>query len=265
MAIRTVRGTLTNEGVECQALRSTTGEFTLVGNLGGFKAGDRVVVVGTEVEISYCMQGTTLGIISITADGDRRQEAPDATAPSNAGVGSRRDFGHGTYKCLRMGDFILLRAEGTLPNLNSKAELVQMPWRIWPPRFGLYFQHEQIVMPATRPFAISQLFGFPRGPNSVVVHDADGAHNVPIESLPAAEAWSLAAAGEASTVKTGYSAVSLQEAFDAAVAQLPTAPSVPDGFMTYTVKRQGLQSGGFVGLRLYFVQVDSATETGIHS
>jgi hypothetical protein len=78
-----------------------------------------------------------LGIISITADGDRRQ-----AAPAGASAGSRRDFGRGTYKCLRMGDFILLRAEGTLPNLNSTAELEQMPWRIWPPRFGLYFQHE---------------------------------------------------------------------------------------------------------------------------
>ena len=150
MATRTVRGTLTNEGVECQALRSTTGDlFTLVGNLGGFKAGDRVVVVGTEAEISYCMQGTTLGIISITADA--------ASSPA-AGTGSRRDFGRGTYKCLRMGDFILLRAEGTLPNLNSKAELEQLPWRIWPPRFGLFFQSEQIVMPATGPFRSCSVF-----------------------------------------------------------------------------------------------------------
>ncbi len=62
MATRTVRGTLTNEGVECQALRSTTGElFTLVGNLGGFKPGDRVVVVGTEVEISPLHAGDDPG------------------------------------------------------------------------------------------------------------------------------------------------------------------------------------------------------------
>ncbi len=96
------------------------------------------------------------------------------------------------------------------------------------------------------------------------MHDADGGHNVPIEVLPAAEAWSLATVADDASVKTGYSITSLQEAFDAAVAQLPAAPTVPDGFSTYTVKRQGLQSGGFVGLRLYFVQVESSS-AGIHS
>lgn len=56
-----VKGKLTDEGVECQAFRSTDGElFTLVGNLNGFQNGDEVVVCGTIAEISFCMQGTTI-------------------------------------------------------------------------------------------------------------------------------------------------------------------------------------------------------------
>ena len=52
---------LTDEGVECQAFRSEEGElFTLIGDLAGYKNGDRVVVCGTIAEISFCMQGTTL-------------------------------------------------------------------------------------------------------------------------------------------------------------------------------------------------------------
>jgi hypothetical protein len=62
----TVRGQLTTEGVECPALRADDGTlYTLVGDLGGFKPGDRVVVEGTPVEISFCMQGTTLQVTRI--------------------------------------------------------------------------------------------------------------------------------------------------------------------------------------------------------
>lgn len=62
----TVTGTLTNEGVECQALRSNDGQlYTLTGDLGGFQVGDKVTVVGTRAEISTCQQGTTLSVQSI--------------------------------------------------------------------------------------------------------------------------------------------------------------------------------------------------------
>ncbi len=59
--MRCYKGELTDEGVECQAFRSDAGElFTLVGDLAGYKNGDKVVVCGTIAEISFCMQGTTL-------------------------------------------------------------------------------------------------------------------------------------------------------------------------------------------------------------
>jgi hypothetical protein len=61
-----VAGTLTNEGVECQAMRSDDGKlYTLMGNLKGFKTVDRVRVVGTVAQVSYCMQGTTLSVTKI--------------------------------------------------------------------------------------------------------------------------------------------------------------------------------------------------------
>jgi hypothetical protein len=65
---RTVRvnGRLTDEGVECPALRGDDGRlYTLAGDLKGFKPGDRVVVEGTVAEASFCMQGTTLEVKSI--------------------------------------------------------------------------------------------------------------------------------------------------------------------------------------------------------
>ncbi len=58
-----VKGTLTDEGVECQALRTQDDQlYTLVGDLKGFTVGDKVYVCGMIAEFSFCMQGTTLSV-----------------------------------------------------------------------------------------------------------------------------------------------------------------------------------------------------------
>ena len=56
-----IKGILTDEGIECQALRTDTDElYTLVGDLKGFQVGDRVYVAGTIAEVSFCQQGVTI-------------------------------------------------------------------------------------------------------------------------------------------------------------------------------------------------------------
>lgn len=71
MAAQTVNvtGVLTDEGVECPALRGDDGQlYTLNrGATEGFNVGDRVRVVGKVAEISFCGQGTTLDVLSIKA------------------------------------------------------------------------------------------------------------------------------------------------------------------------------------------------------
>lgn len=58
-----LRGTLTGEGVECQAFRSDDGDlYTLMGDLNDFQTGDSVVVCGTIATVSFCMQGTTINV-----------------------------------------------------------------------------------------------------------------------------------------------------------------------------------------------------------
>ena len=70
-----VRGTLTGEGVECQALRGDDGElYTLTGDLSGFEEGDRVKVRGTVAEVSICQQGTTIEVQSIRDDKSQGNE-----------------------------------------------------------------------------------------------------------------------------------------------------------------------------------------------
>lgn len=61
-----VTGVLTNEGVECPALRTDNGRlYTLAGSTSGFSAGDRVRVRGSRAEMSICQQGTTINVSKI--------------------------------------------------------------------------------------------------------------------------------------------------------------------------------------------------------
>jgi len=61
-----VVGALTDEGVECQAMRGDDGVlYTLGGDLRGAEVGDRVRVAGRIAEGSICQQGTTLDVESI--------------------------------------------------------------------------------------------------------------------------------------------------------------------------------------------------------
>jgi hypothetical protein len=63
-----VVGTLTEEGVECPAMRDDEGNlYTLAGDIGTFQSGDRVIVQGEIAEMSICMQGTTISVTRIDA------------------------------------------------------------------------------------------------------------------------------------------------------------------------------------------------------
>jgi len=66
----TITGTLTDEGVECQALRDDKDKLYTLSNmklddLSKFKLGQRVVVIGKTNMTNFCMQGEVLGVISI--------------------------------------------------------------------------------------------------------------------------------------------------------------------------------------------------------
>jgi Protein of unknown function (DUF5818) len=59
-------GRLTNEGVECQALRGDDGHlYTLLGDLGALPVETRVCVSGERVEFASCQQGISIRVRSI--------------------------------------------------------------------------------------------------------------------------------------------------------------------------------------------------------
>jgi LysM repeat protein len=75
---RTLSGTLTDEGITCQAMRGDDGRlYTLIGPIGEWRDGDRIRLVANAVDRSLCQQGTTLQVISV------RPLGPPAPAPDN--------------------------------------------------------------------------------------------------------------------------------------------------------------------------------------
>jgi hypothetical protein len=67
-----VRGQLTDEGIECPALRSEDHSlYTLVGETALFDVGDHVCVCGAVAEVSFCMQGTTITVTHISPSMER--------------------------------------------------------------------------------------------------------------------------------------------------------------------------------------------------
>ena len=63
----TVEGEITDEGVECLAMRARDGTlYTLAGgDTEGLSPGDAVTVEGTVAEMSICMQGITLNVTRV--------------------------------------------------------------------------------------------------------------------------------------------------------------------------------------------------------
>ena len=73
MTTRTIIGTLTNKGVECPAMIGDDGQlYSLLGNIMGFQAGQRIEVEARKLErLSPCRRGTTVEIKSIKAAHDK--------------------------------------------------------------------------------------------------------------------------------------------------------------------------------------------------
>jgi hypothetical protein len=94
-----------------------------------------------------------------------------------------KEFGVATYTAIKVADvLVLITAHGTAPNWNTSVTLEQLPWRIWPPRFGLFFDTPDIALPALRPFIVSNLFVYPASLGQVTIIDAGGQHDVTIGS-----------------------------------------------------------------------------------
>jgi hypothetical protein len=92
-----------------------------------------------------------------------------------------KEFGVATYIAMKVTEIlVLITAHGAAPNRNTRVTLEQLPWRIWPPRFGLYFDTPGVALPALCEFVVSGLFTYPTSLGLVTLIDAAGEHTVKI-------------------------------------------------------------------------------------
>ena len=100
---------------------------------------------------------------------------------SGKGGKLHKRLGKGSYKAYQFGQRVTVVASGMRPNLQTIVTLEVLPMEIFPPEYGLFFTDPDIVSPALFPFHVEAHFHSEQGIRSVVVYDAAGRHDVPVE------------------------------------------------------------------------------------
>ena len=92
-----VIGTLTDEGVECPAMRGDDGKLytlTPAGATSGYGPGDRVQVNGTVAEMSICQQGTTISVLGVQPMPQGAEQSNPSSKPSKAPLKAQKPPAH---------------------------------------------------------------------------------------------------------------------------------------------------------------------------
>lgn len=156
---------------------------------------------------------------------------------------------------------LVITARGDFPESCWEARVERNWLQIWPPEFVLTrCRTASVCLEVITPYAIVRAFPSGERPDSVVLHDADGARTVPVE-----DATALATGGAALDESeegsydeaTGLSAsMSFDEAFANALQGLPSwSPPFPDAMATVAVTQVGAWFGGIAGFHHLFVRV----------
>ena len=175
--------------------------------------------------------------------------------------GYREMAGTATYSALRLGDTVLVRAQGQLSSGAQIADLridsrlihpFQLRFVVYTPDFG--------GITVVRNFDFVERFGFPANAPVIVIHDAKGAHEVAIAEIGTGGSPALLA-GNSAERATGLGG-SLQEAFDNAVKALPASTDVADDLLTYRIVESGFLRGGFPGFSQHYAIVELSSSAG---
>jgi hypothetical protein len=152
-------------------------------------------------------------------------------------------------------DGLMVLAQGALPTPGYDVEINQSPLPTARPEYFLQRCPRPGVWPdVVSPFTYSERFPLDARPDTVVVHHADGADQIPVEAGWAPVAGTAPVAGAPEQIAgpdevTGYSkSLSFDEAFADAMLRLPTVTkTVADQLETIEVVRFGAEFGGFIG------------------
>jgi hypothetical protein len=168
-------------------------------------------------------------------------------------------------RAFRAGRYLLIVAEGQLPNPSFQVDVEQNPIRIFPQQYDLVWrQRPDIVPQVTVPYRYAEVVRFPVEPPAVVVHHADGQDEVRIEECgeELAEYAAVVTGGGGSTHAGGVEAVGssrelrFDEAFADALADLPPSGTpVADALSRVVVTDTNALFGGIAGFHHLFVRI----------
>jgi hypothetical protein len=169
-------------------------------------------------------------------------------------------------RAFRIGRYVLIAAEGDLPNPGYEVDIEQSPLRIFPQQYNLLRRQRPGFWPQVIvPYRYGEVVLFPADQPAVTVHHADGQDKVEIQDYgddlaelaavlgDQTQGVSPSGAGEA----TGMSGrLSFDEAFADAIANLrPSLPDHPDALSRVEVAEIGGLFGGIAGFHHLFVRV----------
>ncbi|MGR6963368.1 hypothetical protein ACU610_02760 [Geodermatophilus sp. URMC 61] len=170
-------------------------------------------------------------------------------------------------RAFRAGPFILILAEGQLPNPGYEVDIQRSPLLIFPPQFNLLWRQRPGIWPTVVvPYRHCEVFRYPVDQPTVTVHHADGQDQVEIQPIGAELAQFGAMVSDRSTDEgsapggeeaIGMSAnLKFDEAFANALDNLPPFdPPYPDALARVDVVDTAGLFGGLPGFHHLVVRV----------
>jgi hypothetical protein len=169
-------------------------------------------------------------------------------------------------RAFRAGQYVLIAAEGVLPNPGYEVDIAQSPLKIFPPQFNLLrYSKTGFFQQVLSPYRYAETVRFPADQPAVTVHHAEGADQVDIEDcgeelsgyVQAVTGSADHACPEGADEAIGFSdKLSFDEAFAKALAGLPPVQSPgADALARVQVIEIGGLFGGIAGFNDLFVRI----------
>lgn len=187
--------------------------------------------------------------------------AADPAAPTTWQLAKRSSI-----RAFRAGSYILIVAEGELPNPGYEVDIQRSLLLIYPPQFLLLWRQRPGIWPQhVVPYRYGEVFRYPTDQARVTVHHADGQDQVEIqpvlpelaqfEAMVADRPQEAAAPGANEAVGTSNNLM-FDEAFADALNNLPPYdPPHSDPLENIDVVETGALFGGIAGFHHLFVRV----------
>jgi hypothetical protein len=170
-------------------------------------------------------------------------------------------------RAFRAGPYILILAEGEVPNPGYEVDIQRSPLLIYPPQFTLLWrQRPGIWPPVVVPYRYGEVFRYPTDEPRVTVHHADGQDHVETQPVLSELAQFEAMVADRPATDTGTPGAAeavgtsmdlkFDEAFADAVNNLPPYdPPHSDPLENVDVIATGALFGGIAGFHHLFVRV----------